>query len=309
MSFNHINSIGQRDIISSLEDNIKSFLDYSFLEIGGFVNITSPATISSQPAPYKLHPVSGDPSVTFPKTWATQRKDWIFEDGVSHNGDSPIAISGININGTFLPAPSGSGNYGYYMDYPNGRITFNNNVSVLSQISMNYSYRLIQVYKASGYGLWREIVNHNYNLNNLNNNSLYVHNSIQLPAIFIETIARSASTPHELGTTKNILQQDVLLHIFSHNIVYRNNLIDILIRQKDNSFLSYDINKLAKNNKQFMNFRGEPNPNRLNYASLSLYRDLILNTCYIKNSTNTEMQSFSDKLHHAIVRWTIEIFP
>jgi len=36
--FNHISSIGDRQILSSIEENLKSFLDWSFINIGGFIN-------------------------------------------------------------------------------------------------------------------------------------------------------------------------------------------------------------------------------------------------------------------------------
>lgn len=308
MGFNHISSIGQRDIISSLEDNLKTFLDWSFLEIGGYINISIPSN-ANQPGQHRLYPVSGDPSVVFPKTWATNKKDWVFETGINHNNSSPTNISGIYLNNTFLPAPTGSGVYGYRLDYPNGRITFNNNISTASLLTMNYSYRFIQVYKANDHLFWKEIANNNYNLSTITANSNYTYNSIQLPAIFIETTARSTLTPNELGTTKNILEQDLLLHIFTDNLIYRNSLIDILMKQKDNAFILYDITKLAKNNKQFLNFRGEPNPNRLHYSDLANIPSLQLNTCYIKNTSNTEIQSLSSNLHHGIVRITLEIFP
>ena len=120
-TFNHITDIGQRNIISSLEDNIKSFLDWSLLNIGAFVNIDIP--LSNTNGPHKLTPISGDPSLSYPKTWHSSRKDWIFETGVSYNDTIPNNISGINLNGTFLPSPTGSGNYTYWINYPLGQIT------------------------------------------------------------------------------------------------------------------------------------------------------------------------------------------
>jgi hypothetical protein len=302
-SFNHVSDIGQRDIVSSLEDNIKSFLDWSFLQIGAFVNVSIPLSGSNSAGPHKLSTVSGDPALQYPKTWSAFRKDWVYETGVSYRGMSPVNISGVYLNDTFLPSPSGSGAYTYSLNHPEGRVTFTNNVNANSKVCMNYCYRLVQVYKSSENSWWKDIENNNYNPSN------YLSNYIQLPAIVLQLVPRSISLPHELGNTANILQQDMLLHIFSENSTQRNNLIDILLKQKDNTVMLYNINKVIKNNVNPLNFKGETNPNRLNYNQLISNNVYILNKCYIINSYLSELQSFSSSLHHGVVRWTLEIFP
>ncbi len=301
--FNHVSDIGQRDIVSSLEDNVKSFLDWSFLKIGAFVNVSIPLSNSNNPGPHKLTVVSGDPSLVYPRTWIAARKDWIHETGILYKNNSPINISGVYLNDTFLPAPSGSGAYTYSLNYPEGRIIFNNNVNANSKVCMNYAHRLVQVYKSSDNARWKEIQQNNYNPSN------YISNYIQLPAIFLQVVPRSVSIPHELGNTANILQQDMLLHIFTENATQRNNLVDILVKQKDNTIILYDINKVIKNNVNSFNFKGEINNNRLNYDQLINNNNYLLNKSYIINAFLSELQSFSASLHHGVIRWTLEIFP
>lgn len=301
--FNYVHSIGQRDIVSSLEDNIKSFLDYSFLNIGAFVNVSIPLSSPNTIGPHKCIPISGDPSLPYPKVWAAPRKDWIYETGVSYQDLSATNISGVYLNNTFLPAPTGSGNYGYSLNYSQGRITFHNTINSNSQLYLNYSYRLIQIYKSSDNSWWREIEKNDYNP------STYLSNDIQLPSIVLQLVPRSVSIPHELGNSANILQQDMLLHIFTETSTQRNSIIDILLKQKDNTIMLYDINKVIKNNVQSLNYRGEINSQRINYDQLINNPNYILNKCYIINSILSELQSFSAGLHHGVVRWTLEIFP
>lgn len=301
--FNHVFNIGQRDIVSSLEDNVKSFLDYSFLNIGAFVNVNIPLSNANSMGPHKLIAVSGDAALPYPKTWETSRKDWIYETGVSYQNSQPINITGIYLNNVFLPVPTGSGSYSYSLNYPKGRVTFNNNINSNSQVYMNYSHRLVQIYKSSDNIWWKEIEKNNYNP------STYLSNDIQLPSIVLQIVPRSVSIPHELGNTANILQQDMLLHIFSETSIQRNNIIDILLKQKDNTIILYDINKVIKNNVQALNYRGEINNQRLNYDQLVSNSSYILNKSYIINSILSELQSFSAGLHHGVVRWTLEIFP
>ena len=306
-TFNHITDIGQRDIVSSLEDNVKSFLDWSFLKIGGFVNVNIPAVTGN--GPHKLIPVSGDPSVTYPKTWESNRKDWIYETGVSYNNTSPNNIAGINLNGTFLPGPTGSGTYSYWINYPLGRVTFDNNVSATSSVTVSYSFRFIQVYKANENSWWKDIRDNSYNPSIATTGTAYKANAIQLPAIVLETSPRSVSIPNELGSTANILRQDLLLHIFTENPVHRNNIVDILLKQKDKALNLYNINKVVKNNIQSLNYRGEANISRLNYDQIVNNDYYALKRCYIHDAVLSELQSFSASLHHGVVRWTMEIFP
>jgi hypothetical protein len=308
-TFNHVTDIGQRDIVSSLEDNVKSFLDWSFLNIGGFINVGIP--ISTTSGPYKLTPISGDPSVVYPRTWESTRKDWIYETGVTYNNTHPTNISGINLNGTFLPAPTGSGAYTFWINYPLGRVTFNNNIAANSNITLAYSFRFVQVYKANENSWWKDIQDNQYNPSNVlaGSGTSYLANGMQLPAIVIETAPRSISIPHELGSTANILRQDLLLHIFTENPVQRNNLIDIMLKQKDKTLNLYNINKLVKNNRQSLNYRGEANSNRLNYDQIVNDNAFIFKRCYIHNAILSEIQSFSSTLHHGVIRWTMEIFP
>ncbi len=44
LGFHNVENISDRPAISQLEDNIKSFLDYSFLKIGGFINVNIPTS-------------------------------------------------------------------------------------------------------------------------------------------------------------------------------------------------------------------------------------------------------------------------
>ena len=307
-TFNHVTDIGQRDNISSLEDNLKSFLDWSFLNIGAFVNVDISTSGLSGGDFSKLKPVSGDPTVVDPRVWEAPRKDWVYETGISHNGISPNIITAINLNGTILPSPTGSGTYSYHINYPLGRISFNNNVSAKSDIRLSYAYRLVQIYKSSDSVWWKEIVENSYDPSTIQND-YSSYNKIQLPAIVIDIAPRSISLPYELGTTTNILIQDVMIHVFSESPVQRNNLIDILLKQKDKTLNLYNIQKIIKQDRQPLNFRGEPNPRRLNYDQIYNDQSFYLSRAYIKNAVLSELKAFSNNLHHGVLRLSIEIYP
>ena len=131
---------------------------------------------------------------------------------------------------------------------------------------------------------------------------------MQIPSIMIETIARNFQTPIELGTSQNWITQDVLLHIFTENPVQRSNIMDILLLQKDKTFTLYDINKVIKDNKFALNYKGEINPSGSNYGQIVDNDAYFQHRATIKNSVTSEINNFSSSLYNGIIRWSIEIF-
>jgi hypothetical protein len=310
-TFNLVNDIGERSHTAILEDNLKSFLDWSFLNIGGFINVTIPDSGIQGGVFHQLKLVK-DPTFSDNRVWEAPRKDWVFETEVVHNDSSPIAISGIYLNNTFLPAPTGSGNYGYSINYPLGRIVFNKSVGPNSKVELDYSYRYVQTYKANESVWWKELEEQSYNPVNFKNDGDYnitANHRVQLPAIIIELIPRTVLTPYELGTTTNIILQDVLFHIFTENPVQRDNIVNILLLQKDKSLRLYDITKVIKNNVESLNYYGQPNPNRMNYGQLLNEPNYLTQYYNFKNIVVSELNTISSSLYNGILRCSIEIFP
>lgn len=306
-TFHNVSSITNKNRISLLEDNVKSFLDWSFLHIGGFVNVGIP-TSGVAGGSFHILKSSEDP-VLKDKVWQSPRKDWIYESGIVYESGSPIAFSGVYLNNTFLPAPTGSGSYGYNINYPLGQIVFNNPVSSKSTVIANYSYRYVQVYKSSDNFWWKEVQKETYNPSNFNKQdySITSVHRVQLPAIIVELIPRTIQIPHQLGTVDNIIIQDVFLHIYTENANQRNILVDILLHQKDKTVYLYDVNDVIKNNRYSLNKFGNINPSGYNYPNI--IQNFPSYWCTIKDSTIGELNSLSSSLYNAIVRWSIEIFP
>lgn len=306
-TFHNVTSITNKDRISILEDNVKSFLDWSFLHIGGFVNVNVPTSGISGGSFHILK--SADDTSLKDKVWQSPRKDWVYESGIVYESGSPISFSGIYLNNTFLPAPTGSGSYGYNVNYPLGQIVFNNPVSAKSNVIANYSYRYVQVYKSADSSWWKEVQKETYNPSNFNKQdySITSVHRVQLPAIIVELIPRMTQIPHQLGTTDNIIIQDVFLHIYTENANQRNTLMDILIHQKDKTMYLYDVNDVIKNNRYTLNKFGNINPSGYNYPNI--VQNFPRYWCTIKDSTIGELNSLSSSLYNGIVRWSIEIFP
>lgn len=313
-TFNTVKHIGEKSVISSLEDNIKSFLDWGFLNIGGFVN-SNIQSIGNNPATI-LKPVSYPPKP--PNTvWETTRKDWVHETGISYSNSQPINISGIYINSNFAPLTVlsddivGLSNQLYSINYPLGQVIFSSSQPSNASIKLNYSYRYVQIYKSNESVWWKEIQKLAYNTHKASDGDkkLFSDHRIQMPAIIIETIPRMSQTPYQLGSVKNIITQDILLHVFTESPAERANLVDVLVLQKDKDSFLYDINKLVKNNKQPLNFDGSKNPAGLNYGQILSNTEYLKNAFYIENAVLSEYNQISSSLYNAVIRWTLKIYP
>jgi hypothetical protein len=307
-TFQHVSNIGHKQVLSNLEDNLKSFLDWSFLNIGSYVNVTIPTSGIEGGGFHQLKPAT-EPSATTNKVWGGVRKDWVYESGIPNQ--SIINISGIYLNNTFLPAPTGSGNYGYSINYPLGQISFSSAVAASSKVELNYSYRYVQVYKANENSWWKELQQQTYNpANNKSqgDSSITANHRIQMPCIIIEPIARTVLVPRELGSSTNNIIQDVFLHIFTENPTQRNTLLDILLMQKDKTLSLYDCSMVVKNNVFLLDYKGQINPSGLNYDQLYHSDEYRQKWCVIKDANISETNNISHNVYNSIVRWSVEIF-
>ena len=94
--FNNVTSLNDNNLINQLEDNLKSFLDWGFLNIGGFVNINYP-TSGLAGGSYSQLKSTNQPGYNAGQVWQTIKKDWVWETGIVYNNYSPNNISGIQV--------------------------------------------------------------------------------------------------------------------------------------------------------------------------------------------------------------------
>lgn len=311
IGFQFIDNIGDKSSISLLEDNLKSFLDYSFLKIGGFVDATIPNS-GLYGSPFTALKLGYDPVRPTGCVWETIRKEWVHESGICHNNRCPINISGIYINNTFYPAPTGTSAVPYKLNYKDGQVIFPTAKPSSSSIQMNYSYRYIQIYKANESSLFKEIQEFSYNpslINKVNGQIITANHRIQLPCIIVQLTPRTSQEPYQLGSTDNIISQDILLHIYTENPAQRDSIMNMLILQKDNESYLYNTNKIIKDNKNRLNYDGSLNINGLNYDQILTDTSYIQHTYYISSATLSEISAISSSLFNGVVRWTIKIYP
>jgi len=310
--FNNVESIGQNSLVTTLEENIKSFLDWGFLNIGGFINVNIP-TSGLYGGNFSDLKVSDQPGYLNGQVWQSPKKEWVWETGAYYSGSSPINISGVRVSNSFYPAPTGSGLVAYHINYPLGNIVFNKPIPASSSVRLEYSYRWCQIYKSSTDPYLAELQGMTYepapaiNQRDKGDYSLSSNHRVQMPCIIIEPIARSFSHPWQLGAYDFLIDQDILLHVFTENAIDKNTISDIIRLQKQKTIWLYDVKKVVKSGVNPLNYRGSLTNNGKNYHDLVTNADYRWKKCHFKEIIFSEMESKNKNLYWCTIRLTTEV--
>jgi hypothetical protein len=310
--FKGIDNISQDLLLNILEGNFKMFLDWSFLSIGAWfdakISNSGIGTIYGTVNPHAKLILVDDPSYTTGQVWQGIRSDWVWESGINHAGNSPINISGLYVNNTYVPYSGNSFN----VNYNDGRVIFNSGVAKTSSIKLDYSYRLVHVYRASE-SPWFNILQYP----SLDNSSADIvkisdgewsiagNHRIQLPAIVIESVPRSKSRPYELGNNKLWLEQDIAFYVYAENKNDRNKILDILRLQQDLTIQLFDTNRLAQDDNYPLNYNGDRKNLALMYPNI--VDQYFWRKCSIVDVSLFELESITPNLYQGLARATTEV--
>lgn len=306
--FKEVTKITDDFLLNILESNFKLYLDWAFLNIGSwFDSRIDQSGLYGSNFHSTLINVE-DESYDDGSVWQSIRKDWVWETGILYNSGTPISISGCYVNNTYIPYSSGS----FEIDYPSGRIIFDNAINKNSKVKLNYSYRYIQTHRALD-NPWFDVLQFNtFETNNKDiirqDNGDWSINSnmrVQMPCIIIESIPRSRSRPYELGNNNLIIEQDISFHILAENKNDRNKLMDILRLQQDNNIMLFDTNAISRDNNFPLDYNGNLKNNALMYPNI--IDQYSWRKCWIKNANLFEINSPHPNLHRGVVRYTLEI--
>ena len=288
--FTGVSSINDYLLISNLENNLHSFLDWGFLNIGGFINVSG-ATTDYSSNPNQLGIVI-DPNYTDGQVWQTRHHNWVWESGITFGSSSPSMITSVSVDGTVVNSSN------YILDYMNSRVIFNTAIPTDSIVTMNYSYKLVQIHKSSDVAAatWKQfeldMANDTAQFDdNTGEYAIFAQNRIQLPCVVIETIPRSESKPYQLGNKSLRTYQDILLHVVASNMSHRNSIVDIIRLQDDKIIWLYDTNTIIGANILPFNFNGSLNSNRLNYGQIVNDNAYRWKSCHLKNFIISEVES------------------
>jgi hypothetical protein len=309
--FNKVSHIGNTLLSSEIENNMKWFLDWAFLGIGGWSNVTMP-TSGAFGGTFDTLRLVNDPSYSNGQVWEGARKDWVWETGSSYEGYDPIQISGVYVNGVLKG--TGDATYGHHYNYPLGRVVFDNPISTTDTVKVEYSYRNVQVYVADEAPWWDELQYNSLRVDDAYYSStgsgswgILANHRVQMPAIVLETVPRRRFKPYQLGDTSQFVQQDIVFHIVGENRWWRNQLVDILSYQIDSQVWLFKTDTLIESGAYPLDYRGMKVASPLNYnnvVNIPQYRYLLAR---MTDMSITEMESYDARLHEGTVRATLEV--
>jgi hypothetical protein len=309
----HVQRISDTDLLTEIETNLKYYLDWGFLGVGGWTDINIPQTGigGSEQSTLKY---TVDPSYNNGQVFQGLRKDWVWETGVGYSGQ-PIQITGVEVGGTMRADDDPT--YGWHINYPLGRIIFDSAIPTGSRVRADYSYRWCQTYVADDAPWWRELQYSSYDSSqphfiqkeNRGDWSIGAHHRVQMPSVVIECVARGDSDGYELGNNALNRKQDALLHIIAENRQDRNKLVDYFLNLKDKVIWLFDSDLMVESTGFPLDYRGM-------LVGEKMYPDWVDPTgdggfrwkkCYIVGSHSSEIQSWTPNLHEGVVRLNLEV--
>lgn len=302
---------GDSLISNQLEIGLISFLQWGFLNIGGFDNYEDETDAQGYNMTHLMP--TRDPNFvsdltdefTASRVWEGRRIDWVWESGISY-ASQPIPVSGVSIDGTFYDISS-SGNP-FYIDYPNGRVVFTTPVSISSTVKTNHSARAITITTADAEWFKRILtfssVDEGFGVSGSGERDFGGNSRIQLPAVAVEAISAARLVPLQLGKGQ-ILFQDVTFSVVAETSFERNNIVDRLMYQNNVVFYTYDVNQVLADGEFPLDSRGM-------LANNNQYPDLINSDyrhkkCTLQDLRKVQSDMIGNTLFTGVVRGTIRV--
>lgn len=312
-NFKGYSNIGEPSVTEVIEDNIVEYINWGFLQLGAFFNIDIPSSGAYGGNRHRLRYVN-DPRYTNGQVWEAYRQNWVWESGLS-TSEQPVAISGIFVDGSFLPKGSG-----YHINYKNGQVVFDTAIATTSNVQLEYSHKWINTVNASNIPWFRKGQTRSFRVDD----SSYIVNSgvwndlaenrIQFPTVAVEMVGK-VYQGYQLGGYQ-YARTDVVLHIIAEDHRTAKKLASVLAEQNESDIYLFDTGKMADDNRFPLDYRGE-------IASGALcYPNLVKPTGdggfrYTSKTHGGKMRIYevqeqeTDQLHeniyHSKVRWKTEV--
>ena len=263
-----ISDVDRDELIEQLQVNLMDFFNWGLLEAGGYTDVLIDISDTTEDATLLPVHMPGQPDG---RIWQAPQRNWVWETGLE-SLRQPIAVSGVYVDGTYHNLNT-TGQYKHFVNYPEGRVVFDQPISTHSLVQAEYSYRWVNFYNQS-VPWFRDVIFDAFRFevgpDSLPSGvlGLLKDNAVQLPAVVIETTATRRMVPKQIGDLSQIVYQDFLFHILTENVADRDFMIDVITLQKDKTFYLFDTNARAAANKFGLNYHGSINPGGFTYPQL-----------------------------------------
>lgn len=310
-SFKNVNNLSDTSPQEVVRENVISFIDWSFLKIGSYLNISIPTSGNYGGTAHTLKRVS-DPRYTIGKVWEGYHKNWVWESGIGYTPE-PVRISGIYINNSFTTT-------GFSIDYPNGRVILDSALPANSGVSVNYSHKYINVVRAEDVPFLREGHTRSFRIDETSYTSgsgiwnTVTQKRIELPCIAVETVKNLNNHPYQLGGGM-YAEGDIILHVLTEDCGIADRIAGILVNQKDKTLLLFDSNYVKNNSYYPLDYKGslvagaKTYPQMIAWSGDGGYRtssNIDQSKAYIIDTKGQGTYEVAQRLYHHPVRWGMQ---
>jgi hypothetical protein len=248
-----------------------------------------------------LMPVS-DPRFSDGRVWGGLHSNWVWETGVGAS-----VASGVVVDGTFYPTSSTTGTYAHHIDYPNGKVVFDNAISTSATVACNYDYKYINVTRTDGLNWFKQLqqqVSQSDFPNSSGTFSFLPQNNYQVPAIGIEMGNNRGFQGYQLGGGQWI-RTSFYAHCVAEDVYVRDFLVDAVSMQRELSFKMYDLNSIYSSGDFPLTVSGVPISGAKTFPNLvAAHPGRIVR---LQEAAVDSIYSLSSRLHVGTVKFTTEI--
>ena len=234
------------EVSDTLAYNLKSWLDYGFLETGAYtvVSFSNAATSGYS----NLQRVYDDRYGGHGRVYEGMGPGWVWETNVNPviNIPTPLVASGVRVNNVFYPTSTTSGTYQHTIDFRHGRVIFTNPIPNTAKVQCEYTFRDVATYLVDD-PEWKVIVEgYTDKFDNLSGSSpsgmaqFLKDGRVWLPAVVVE-VGNRFNSPLQLGGG-DVNEFDVNYHVFSESAFVNRRITDILNNQYQTVLCLLDIN-------------------------------------------------------------------
>ena len=294
-----------------LLDNFISLYDWGLTDKGSYYNINIPQSGIFGGNRDKLRPVK-DERYNDGQVWEGYRQNWVWQTGLSVG--TPIQISGVFVDGTFRA--TGNVQDPYYINYPDGRVVFDNAVHTTGTVHLAFSHRSVQVVPAEGVPWFRQVQQGSFRSDNPTFTQFgsgdwaqLGDTRVQLPCMAVDVMPPSKFHGFQLGGGQYVYQ-DVVFYVLAEHHWQVGNLIDIVAAQNDRTIHLFNPDSAGKSGCLPLNYRNELTSHAL---ASGRYPDLISNflyrTSFIHETRSQDITQLSPDLYMGSIRCTTETTP
>lgn len=244
-----VTSFADTTVSSQIENNLAAFLDWGFINIGAYSNVPTGANFPYGNRDGSQLRLGYDKNYASGRVWEGLRKNWIYESGYDHT-PAALTVSGVYVNGTFYNTGT-TGAFSHTIDYPNGRVIFNNAISTGSVVKAPHSFKTVQ-FVTSDHPTWLQLQTRSLRGDDTHFDqyasgvySVFSQTRVQLPLVVVQVTSDKYYKPFQVGDGAQKCYVRTNFHIFAENESIKRKICDIISNQNEKTIKLFDDNVMS----------------------------------------------------------------